>query len=73
MQIRVRVKAGSKEDSVKRLIDDRLAVSVKEKAEGGRANDRVKELLAEYFSVLPNEIKLISGHTSSSKVFVLPD
>lgn len=73
MQIRVRVKAGSKEESVKKLVDGRLAVAVGEKAEAGRANARAVELLARHFAVPADKIKLVSGHTSPTKVFHIPD
>lgn len=72
-QIRVRVTTGIKKETIKKLVDGRWAVAVSEPATAGRANQRTRELLAEYFDVPIDKIKLVSGHTSPSKIFYIPD
>lgn len=69
MYIKVRVIPGSKKESFKKVSDDTYRISVKEKAEMNMANNRVKELLAYNLNILPNNIRLISGHHSPSKIF----
>jgi len=46
---------------------DAFVISVRDKAEGNRANERIKEILAEYFKT--GNVRLIHGHHSPSKIF----
>lgn len=73
MYIRVRVRAGAKKESFDASSEDAFLVSVKEPAEGNRANTRVLEIIAEHFSIKPKQIRIISGHHSSGKLLSLPD
>jgi len=43
-------------------------VAVSAPPEKGKANERLIELLAEHFRVAKSRIKIVSGHTSRSKV-----
>ncbi|MFA5841602.1 MAG: DUF167 domain-containing protein [Candidatus Paceibacterota bacterium] len=69
MYIHVKVTAGAKKESMKKLKADHYAVSVKEPAERNMANKRVALILAAYFTVLAGKIRLVSGHRSPSKIF----
>lgn len=51
MLIKVKVSVESKKDQIIKKSDDSYLVSVKEKAERGQANQKVKEILASYFKV----------------------
>jgi len=73
MYIRVRVAADIKKESFVIKTDDSFLVSVKEPAEGNRANTRVLELVAEHFGINPKQIRIISGHHSPSKMLSIPD
>lgn len=73
MYIRVRVSAGAKKESFEVSSSDSFLVSVKEPAEGNQANTRVLEIIAEYFDVLPKQIRIISGHHSPGKILSIPD
>ena len=73
MYIQVRVNPGAKWEEVKKIGLMRLEISVKQPAERNLANERVKELVAENFNVPVNKVRLISGHTSQSKVFSIMD
>ncbi|MCK9344580.1 MAG: DUF167 domain-containing protein [Candidatus Pacebacteria bacterium] len=73
MYIRVRVAADVKKESFTQSGDDSFLVSVKEPAEGNRANTRVLEIIAEHFGIKPKQIRIISGHHSPSKMFSIPD
>jgi len=68
MRIRVRVKPRSKREGVKVLEESLLEVRVKEPPEGGRANERVRELLAEHLGVPKSRIKIVRGFASKEKV-----
>lgn len=81
MKIVVKVKTKAKVEKVGRVGQDGLdlaglatrpatyKVSVKEAPVAGRANEAVIKALAEYFSVAPVRIKLITGQTSKQKIF----
>jgi uncharacterized protein (TIGR00251 family) len=69
MKVSVRVTAGAKKESIEVARDGRLKIAVKEKAEGGKANERVLALVAKHFKVSPKKVHLVRGHKSPSKIF----
>lgn len=72
MYIKVRVKTESKKESFeKSKKDDEYLISVKEEARNGWANERILEILKQELKT--NNIRLISGHTSPSKIFSVGD
>lgn len=73
MYISVRVLAGARQERVEALPKGRLRISVKEPAERNLANRRVRELLAEHLSLPLARVRLLSGHASPSKLFVIDD
>lgn len=73
MYIHVKVTAGAKIDLVTKLSNDRYDMSVREKAEHNMANRKAKFLLAKTLKVDEKLVRLISGHTSPSKLFSVFD
>lgn len=69
MYISVRVVAGAKVEKLEALPRGRLRIWVKEPAERNLANARVRELVAAHLRVPLERVRLISGHTSPSKLF----
>ncbi len=69
MILRVKAKPGSKVEYVKEIEKDLYEVRVKEPPEGGKANERIRELLADHFKVSKSKVRLLKGFTSSSKIF----
>lgn len=69
MYIQVRVTAGAKHELVEEVGENRLRISVKEKAERNKANQRVRELVAAYTDRPIEAVRLINGHMSPSKLF----
>lgn len=67
MEIKVRVKAGSKNDRIKKTIDG-YEVSVRAKAAGGMANDSVIALMSRELNVPVKSIRIIRGLRSPTKV-----
>ena len=67
--IKVKVTADTKKESFEILGDDSFKISVKQKAERNMANKRVIELLNIHFGPKIKSIRLVSGHTSPSKIF----
>ncbi len=67
--IRVRVSPGAKRESVIQTDEKNFTIAVKEPAERNLANQRVREVIAEYFEVPVGKVRLITGHRSPTKVF----
>lgn len=73
MYISVRVVAGAKQERVEVLPRGRLKVWVKAPAERNLANKRVRELVAAHLKLPLAQVRLLSGHTSPSKIFSVDD
>lgn len=73
MYIKVKSIPGAKEDKLEKIKADTFKISVKAKAERNLANQRIRGLLAEYFSVGPSQVRLIAGHHERSKIFDIVD
>ena len=67
MNVRVKVKTNAKKDSVEAGPKDSLIVSVREKPQENRANERVIQLVARHFGVSPKQVRIVSGHQRPSK------
>jgi hypothetical protein len=69
MLIKVKVFPGEKKEIITKKTDDSFEVKIKEDAERGEANKRVKEVLALHLHVPAGKIRLIKGSRSRSKIF----
>ncbi len=69
MLIKVKVFPRTKKEKIVKKEKDSFEVFVREKPEKGLANQRVKEILASYFNLSENRIKLIKGGKSKNKIF----
>ncbi len=67
MDIRVRTKVNQKKEGVSVLRDGRLRVAVRADRSEGKANLRVRELIALHFGVSLGNVHIISGHTQPTK------
>lgn len=68
MLLHIKVKAGSKKDSVLKKSETSYVVSVKEEARENMANKKMLALMAETLSVPVSIIRLITGHHTPSKI-----
>ena len=68
MLIKVHVIPNAKEARVTKLSETDFDVKVDEKAEGGRANKRLVEIMSEHFKVPKSQIVIRSGTKSRDKV-----
>lgn len=73
MKIIVKAKPNSKEDKVEKTGEQNYSVSVKAPPVGGKANDAIIRLLADYFDVSPSMIEIISGYAARTKVLEVKD
>ncbi len=67
MHLRVKVNAGAQSESVRQLADGSYQVRTRAPATKGKANRRVRELLADHFGLHPDEIEIVAGQTSAIK------
>jgi uncharacterized protein (TIGR00251 family) len=68
MKIQVKVFPNAKEAKVEKEGEGILRVKVNAPAREGKANKRLIEILAEYFSKPKSSIKIVKGLTSRNKV-----
>ncbi len=73
MYVKVCVIAGAKKESVEEVSAGHFKISVKEPAERNLANRRIVELVAAHYKIPPKQARIISGHTSPSKILSIPD
>ncbi|MEK7093281.1 MAG: DUF167 domain-containing protein [Patescibacteria group bacterium] len=73
MHIKVRVKTGAKNESIRELPDGRFEISVREKPEANMANNRVAELVAEHLGVSAKKVRIVKGHHHPSKILSAGD
>jgi uncharacterized protein YggU (UPF0235/DUF167 family) len=69
MLIKVKVVPEAKNNEIIKKSEDSYFVKVREKAEGGMANQKVKQILSDYFKITEGKIRLIKGGKRSSKIF----
>ena len=67
MLIRVYVTPSAREARVVNVSEDYFEVKVDEREEGGRANKRLLEILAEHFKVQKSRIIILRGTTTRNK------
>ncbi len=67
--IEVRASAGAKKEGVKKLGENIFKVRVSAAPEKGKANEKIRALLAEFFGVAKSDIELKSGAGSRQKLF----
>ncbi len=71
MYIKVRVLTQQRKESVEQLKENAFKIYLKEKAERNLANTRLVELLALYFKLPKQKIRIINGHHSPSKLLAV--
>lgn len=67
-RIKLKVKPGAKQGSIEKATDGSFVVKVTAPAEGGRANQAVKEALAEYLDIPKSSVTIRHGLTSRNKI-----
>ena len=68
MKISVRVKPNAWRDEVKKLAENRFLVSVTAPPVEGKANEKLIEVLSEYFHKPKHSITILRGTTTRSKI-----
>jgi uncharacterized protein YggU (UPF0235/DUF167 family) len=73
MYLKVIVKTQAKKESLILKSKDHFLISVKEKAEKNLANKKVIEMLANYFKVKKEKIRIVNGHRHPHKLLILEE
>ena len=69
MKISVLAKTNSKVESVEKQVDGSYVVRVRVPPVDGKANEKIRELLAQYLMQPKSSIEIVSGFKSKKKVF----
>ena len=68
MLIKVKVFPNSKKERIEKKSEDSFVFYLAEQAERGEANKKLREVIADYFNIGANKIKIIKGGRSRSKI-----
>ena len=69
--IHVKVSAGVSKESFVKKSEDHFEIFVREKAERNLANARALAIVAEYFKIPANKVRIVNGHRHPSKLLVV--
>ena len=72
MRLRVRVKPGAHEEKVSREPDGSLLVSVRARAQEGKANEAVVKAVAKSLGLPKSQVNIVSGVSSRTKTLEVP-
>ena len=70
-RLSVKVVPGSSRNQIVGWLGDALKIKVMAPPEKGRANEAVVETLAEKLGISTDDIEVVSGHSSTSKVIAI--
>jgi len=73
MYIHIKVLTNQKEERVFERKPGYFDVSVREKPEQNQANRKIIQIVAGYFKIEPEQVRMISGHHKPSKILSIPD
>ncbi len=69
MKITIKVKTSAKVAKVEKISENEYRICVKAKPVEGKANEAVREALADHFGIARSRVALVSGQTSKIKTF----
>ncbi len=73
MLIKVKVFPGAKKEEIVKKSEDNFEISVKEKPEMGMANKAVAALLAYYFEIPRQKVRMVKGARERNKIFEIKE
>ena len=66
--IKVKVSAGAKQDKIEETLFGDYKIRVRERAERGKANAKVIEIIAQYFDISKSKVSIERGVTQREKI-----
>lgn len=73
MYIYIKALTNQKEERVFERKPGYFDVLVREKPEQNQANRKIIQIVAGYFKIEPEQVRMISGHHKPSKILSIPD
>ncbi len=67
MILTVHVKPGAKQDRIERIDEDTFKVHTRARAEKGRANQAMIDILSQELGIKKTDIEIVRGHTTRIK------
>lgn len=64
----IKVKTGAKTEVVENIDEKTHKISVTARPKKGRANEATQKALAKCFQVVKNRIRIVTGHTTKTKL-----
>lgn len=71
MYVHVQAVPKSQKERVTKVSESKLYIEVKEPRERNLANKRIREILAQEFQVSLAQVVMLTGHRSSSKMYIV--
>lgn len=68
MLIKVKAIPLAKEEKIIKKKEDEFVIKIKEPPQGGKANEKIKKILGEYFQISPSKIIIKKGHKERNKI-----
>ncbi|MGC8867436.1 MAG: DUF167 domain-containing protein [Elusimicrobiales bacterium] len=68
MKISIRVKPLSSKKEVLKIDDKHYEIKLTSPPSEGKANNELREILADYFNISKSSVLIISGHRSRNKI-----
>lgn len=68
MKLTIHVNTNTKREKVEKIDEKTYRIKFFAVREKGKANEKLVEILSEYFNVSKNSIKILHGHTNSTKL-----
>lgn len=69
MKIKIKAKPNARKNEITKLGEDYYEIKITVPPEKGKANEKIRELLAKYLKVPKSRIELVSGESFKEKVF----
>lgn len=71
MHIKVKVFPNAKKDAIKEISKDKFECFVKERTQQNAANKKMIGILACYFKLPENKLRIIKGHRGQNKIILI--
>jgi uncharacterized protein (TIGR00251 family) len=68
MRFEIKVLPGAKHEQIEKISDTQLKVKVKTRALEGKANERLIDVLSEYFQVPKSNVQILKGAKTKNKL-----
>lgn len=68
IRFEIKVQANARKEAIEIISDSKMKVKIRTPAIEGRANERLRELLSDYFKVAKSKVQIVKGGKSKNKI-----